>query len=55
MISTMKKTLLVCFTLCIFQKYFFFTKNNIKLPKDFLIIPYELEPYQIEHIYYLFQ
>lgn len=55
MISTIKKTLLLCFALCIFQKYFFFVKNNVKLPKHFLIIPHELEPYQIEYIYYLFQ
>ena len=51
----MKKTLLLGLTLCIFQKYFFFIKNNIKLPKDFLIIPYELEPYQIDYIYFVFQ
>ena len=55
MISTIKKTLLLCFALCIFQKYLFIIKNNTKLPKDFLIIPYELEPYQIDYIYFVFQ
>ena len=55
MISPMKKILLLCFVMCIFQKYLFHIKQKINFPNNFLIVPFELEPFQIEYIYYLTQ
>ena len=55
MISRMKKILLLCFVMCIFQKYLFLLKKNIRVPKNFFIITFELEQFQIEYIYYVNQ
>ena len=43
------------FICCFFQRFITKVKQEIMLPKKFLFVPFEMEPYQIEYIYSVFQ
>lgn len=45
----MKNIYFVAISLCFFHNYFSQFKNKVKLPKQFLFIPFEIEPYEFEN------
>ena len=50
----MKTELVILIICCIIRNYFIHIKNNVKIPEKTFLVPYEMEPYEIVHLIYLF-